>query len=368
MLKKRASITLNPQAEKIQEPPSAECQSAQAIADSLGHVEQEFCTKPPPINETTKLISTGSTLLDLAILGTRRRGGGVPGGIIMEIFGPHSAGKTALLMEMAASVQARGGDVRFDDPEARLDREYSEIYGVQLKAKNYYRPDTVKEMFKGLWGWEPQPKRKGAICMSGEDSLAALSTEMEMESEDKMGMKRAKDFSEGLRKTCRKIAGNNWLIACTNQERDSTDGRATTPGGKGIPYYASLRIRIVQDFARGKIKREKTIRGVKHENIIGIRSVCEVKKSSLDIPYRKAPVYIVFGVGIDDVRANLEWWKQVNGLSKFEAVDREFQGIEDAIHHVELHNHENQLKEMVIEAWIELQEQLRIERKRKVRE
>jgi len=252
--------------------------------------------------------------------------------------------------------------------EARLDREYAEIYGVQLKTKNYFRPDTVKEMFKGLWEWEPKPDRKGAICMSGEDSLAALSTEMEMEDQDKMGMKRAKDFSEGLRKTCRLIAHNNWLIACSNQERDSMDGHSTTPGGKGVPYYSSLRIRITQDFANGKIKREKTIRGVKHENIMGIRCTAEIKKSSIDIPYRKAPVHIVFGLGIDDVRANLEWWKKTNGLSKYEAVDREFSAMEDAIRHIELNNLESQLKEMVVDAWIELQEQLRIERKKKVRE
>lgn len=367
MLKKRASSQNIPTVVE-EESPEPECQPIKEIADELSNVTQDFCVKPPPINATTRLISTGSTLLDLAILGTRRKGGGVPGGIIIEIFGPHSAGKTALLMEMAASVQARGGDVRFDDPEARLDREYAEIYGVQLKTKNYYRPDTVKEMFRGLWGWEPKPIKKGAICMSGEDSLAALSTEMEMESEDKMGMKRAKDFSEGLRKTCRLIANNNWLIACTNQERDSMDGRATTPGGKGIPYYASLRIRITQDFANGKIKREKTIKGVKHENIMGIRCTAEIKKSSVDVPYRKAPIHIVFGLGIDDVRANLEWWKKTNGLSKYEAVDREFGSMEDAIKHIETNNLEPRLKEMVVDAWIELQEQLRIDRKKKVRE
>jgi RecA/RadA recombinase len=361
MLKKRASTVCKlPETEESN-------QSTDEIAEALSNVNQEFCIKPPPINGATKMISTGSTLLDLAITGTRRKGGGVPGGIIMEVFGPHSSGKTALLMEMAASVQARGGDVRFDDPEARLDKEYSEIYGVKLKAKNYYRPDTVREMFKGLWEWQPQPARKNAICMSGEDSLAALSTEMEMEDQDKMGMKRAKDFSEGLRKTCRLIANNNWLVACTNQERDSTDGHSTTPGGKGIPYYASLRIRIVQEYTKGKITKEKTIKGVKHQNVIGIRSMCEVKKSSIDVPYRKARVCIVFGLGIDDVRGNLEWWKEVNGLEKYEAVDQEYSHIDDAIRHIEQRGLENQLKEMVIDAWIELQEALRTDRKKKTR-
>jgi len=268
---------------------------------------------------------------------------------------------------MAAYAQARGGDVRFDDPEARLDQEYSEIYGMKLQAKNYRRPDTVREMFQGLWEWEPAPKKKGAINLSGEDSLAALSTEMEMEDQDKMGMKRAKDFSEGLRKTCRLIANNNLLIVCTNQEREGTDGHAHTPGGKGIPYYASLRIRITPVFGKDKIFRSKTINNVKHDAVIGIRSLCEVKKSSIDIPYRKAPVHIVFGLGIDDIRGNLTWMKEINGLKKFVAVDKEFAFVEEAIKHIESNDLEAPLRESVIDTWEKIQRELAIERKRKIR-
>jgi len=338
------------------------------IVAGLSNIEQDFCVQPPEVTNSTKVISTGSTLLDLAITGTRRRGGGVPGGIIVEVFGPSGSGKTAVLAEMAAYAQARGGDIRFDDPEARLDREYSEIYGMKLQAKNYNRPDTVRQMFQGLWDWEPAPKRKGAINLSGEDSLAALSTEMEMEDQDKMGMKRAKDFSEGLRKTCRLIANKNWLIVCTNQEREGTDGHPHTPGGKGIPYYSSLRIRITPMFGKDKIFKSKTINKVKHDSVIGIRSICEVKKSSIDVPYRKAPVFIVFGVGIDDVRGNLTWMKENTGATKYVAGDKEFAFVEDAISHVEENNLESALRETVIDTWESIQRELRVERKRKLRE
>ena len=154
-----------------------------------------------------KVISTGSSLLDLAISGGRIRGGGIPGGIIIEVFGPSGSGKTAILAELCASAQAKGGDICFLDPEARLDREYCLIYGLSLPDENYYRPDTVTEMFDLIWKWEPPSS--GTINVIAADSLAALSTEMEMEDEDKMGMRRAKEFSEGLRKTCRLIANNN---------------------------------------------------------------------------------------------------------------------------------------------------------------
>ena len=190
---------------------------------------------------SSKVISTGSTLLDLAISGGRIRGGGVPGGIIMEVFGPSGSGKTAILSELCASSQANGGEVCFLDPEARLDRQYCNIYGLSLPDKAYYRPDTVTEMFTFIEEWSPSSS--DTINVIAADSLAALSTETEMEDRDKMGMRRAKEFSEGLRKTCRLIANKEWLIACSNQVREGVMGEVT-PGGKGIPFYSSLRIRV----------------------------------------------------------------------------------------------------------------------------
>ena len=47
------------------------------------------------------VISTGSTLLDLAISGKRVHGGGLPSGILVEVFGPSGSGKTVLLSEIA---------------------------------------------------------------------------------------------------------------------------------------------------------------------------------------------------------------------------------------------------------------------------
>ena len=64
------------------------------------------------------MISTGSTLLDLAISGGRKRGGGLPGGILVEIFGPSGCGKTVLLCEIAGGVQRQKGKIMFRDPEA----------------------------------------------------------------------------------------------------------------------------------------------------------------------------------------------------------------------------------------------------------
>ena len=170
-------------------------------------------------------ISTGSTLLDLAISGGRVRGGGLPGGVLVEIFGPSGSGKTVLLSEIAGFIQRQGGEVKFHDPEARLNQQFATMFGMELKEGDYYQPDTVPEVFETVRAWKP-PQKEGIIHGIMADSLAALSTDMEMDKKDgdKMGMRRAKEFSEELRKTCRILKQNNFLMVCSNQVRINVDG------------------------------------------------------------------------------------------------------------------------------------------------
>jgi recombination protein RecA len=313
-----------------------------------------------------KMISTGSTQLDLAISGKRVRGGGLPGGVIVEISGPSSVGKTAILSEIIASAQLKGGDAKLIDPEARFDQEYSTIYGMEFDQCEYSRPDTVSQMFSELWEWKPKNKVEDAISVFAADSLAALSTETEMEDTDKYGMRRAKEFSEGLRKTARIIANNNWLVPCTNQERESPNG-IVTPGGKGIPYYASLRLRLSKPMKGNKIIRTSTINGVKHEKVDGIRTVVKVIKNSIDEPFRECRFSLVFSVGIDNVRDNIEYIKENTKAEKYILFDQEFGRIEKAIEYIESNNLELELENQVIDLWEEIQKAFIIDRKTKVR-
>jgi len=324
-------------------------------SDVDGFVEEQ---KEPGFD---KIISTGSTLLDLSISGKRIRGGGVPPGIIVEIFGPSGAGKTALLSEIAASIQVNSGQVKFLDPEARLDKQYSKIYGLDLKEEDYERPDTVSQMFDIIWNWEPE--NNNVINCIAADSLAALSTEMELEDGDKFGMRRAKEFSEGLRKTCRIIANNDWIIACSNQEREGKSG-TVTPGGKGIPFYASLRIRIKPSDPSSKLTRNRKIGAKNVEKVIGIQSLAQVIKSSVDEPFRQCPIYITFGHGIDDIRGNLQWYKDMTGDTTYYG---RYKIIEKAILNVEECELEEELREKVIDLWMEIEKRFSVKRKRKRR-
>ena len=313
--------------------------------------------------ETSLVVSTGCTLLDLAILGGRVRGGGLPGGIMVELHGPSGCGKTALAVDIAASIQNKGGEADIADPESRLDKEYARIYGAEINKDNYWRPKTVTEIMDDFINWEVKNKKvlNVKIC----DSIAALCSELEMqEGGDKRGQAKAKELHAGCRKLATEIAKDYKAIIFTNHEMDGDYGK-TTPGGKAVPYYASLRIRINQIKLVEETKKISSGKSIKKS--IGVLSNCFVKKSSVDNAYRSAPLYMINGHGIDDVRGNLQWYKDMMKGTKYIAVDKEYKSMADAIRYIEKEDLEIDLREMVIDLWDEIEDKFRMKRKKKVR-
>lgn len=318
------------------------------------------------------VVSTGSTLLDLAISGGRVRGGGIPAGIFVEIFGPSSSGKTVLLCEIAGGVQRAGGEVMFKDPEARLNKHFARIFDLDVDHIDYDTPDTVPAVFRPIRSWEPKdPKKMNGIFA---DSLAALSTDLEMDKEegDKMGMRRAKEFSEELRKTCRVLTKKNMLLVASNQLRTNTDAgpfgrKDTAPGGRALEFYASLRLRLV--YAK-KIKKKKSIKGRSVEKVIGIETKIEVDKSSVWEPYHTAPLTILFDYGIDDIRDCLQFIKNysskkvytLDGQELHKSMDKSIASVEEQGKKAII-----LLKNEVIDLWEEIQDKFKTKRKPKPR-
>ena len=325
-----------------------------------------------------RTLSTGSTLLDLAISGERIRGGGVPGGIFMEIFGPESVGKTAILAEIISGAQRRKppGEASLQDPEGRFSEEHARIYGVDLPACDYARPDTVEELFAKYSKWKPKGK---GIHVFGTDSLAALSTKMEMGEEDKMGMRRAKMFSEGLRKHGRRVANEEHLFAMSNQVRDDAGnprpGPPITPGGRAIRFYSSLRLELKRAYPAWRIERKADMpSGKEDKQQVGIISEVRVIKNSIAHGYRTALIYILLGYGLDDVRANLQWYKNITGNATY-GFDKSTSSVslEGAIQKVEGDEQDpntwkdSELRDQVIDLWLEVQELFKVDRRPKQR-
>lgn len=331
------------------------------------YANKEIEAKPEYIGDTTQMTSTGSTLLDLAISGGRVHGGGIPTGILVEIFGPSGCGKTVLLCELAGNIQRKGGQVMFRDPEARLNKQFAQMFRLDTNAMSYSTPDTVPEVFKAVREWKTDDTHINGVFA---DSLAALSTDMEMEKEegDKMGMRRAKEFSEELRKTCRIISRKRLLIVCSNQVRVNLDAgqfgqKYISPGGEAIGFYSSLRLRAQKP---QKIKQTIKIAGKEITQVIGVRTQFEVFKSTIWKPYRIAPVTIIFDYGIDSIRDELQFIKTHTNNTTYQVGDQNVgSSIDKAIATVEQEGLEKQLKEAVITLWQQIEERFNNERKPK---
>src|SRR5687767_14905682 len=71
--------------------------------------------------------------------------GGYPRGRVVEIFGPESSGKTALMLHAIAQAQSHGGIAAFIDAEHALDVSYARKLGVRAEELLVSQPDTGEQ-------------------------------------------------------------------------------------------------------------------------------------------------------------------------------------------------------------------------------
>lgn len=332
-----------------------------------------------PVN-WRRTVTTGALVLDLAISGLKTKYGGLPGGCIVEFYGENSVGKTAFLLELWGSCQRAGGACEFLEPEAKMDASYNAVFGVDTAQEDIRRPSTVAEMEGFIIGpletvkfgntsstkrnltkaWRPSPE---FINYLGVDSLAAFSSEMEMLQGDKMGMKRAKDFSEAFRRIADHISKHNILMACSNQCRISDDSMEPT-GGLAVGYYCTVRIGLM----RGKdLSKEVSLPGqTKPDKLVyGHEIYFYVLKNHLDASKRRGKLRLLYNYGIDDLGSNLEWLQTHGGLPELKGKTYAT-AFPHALRWCEENGLEAEVREAVVKRWNELEAQRPV-RKEKVR-
>jgi len=337
-------------------------------------------SKKPAEDDSSRLyISSGSTLLNLAL--SDRWDGGYSGGTMVNMIGDSSSGKTVLLLNMLAeaSINPRLDNYRLihDDAEHARAFDVAYLFGQALADRLEEPPagnsTTIQELQANVY----DAIKNGRQFLYAQDSWDSLSSIEELakaeerikgmrkgeDTKGSMHMEIAKIGGQIMRQTVGKVAKTDSLLFIIFQTRDNVSGygpKKKRSGGNAPTFYATHEIWL-------KVKGFKKSKG----RIIGVDVEARVSKNKLTGKKdRVAAFTIYYDYGVDDIGSMVDWMVEEGFwlMNKASIVADEFNlkcSRDKLIRTIEKDNKERKLCRLVGRRWLQLEESLKLDRKRR---
>lgn len=330
------------------------------------------------------LVPSGSILLNLACSNHYR--GAWELGRMVNLIGDSNTGKTYQAMEMLAQVcqdpNFEEYELIYDDAEHAMSMDISSLFGKRLekrlKAPKYDSDEepvpshTVEDFHCNVL----DALDRGP-CIYVLDSLDSLTSEQDEDKIDEMRearekgkeiagsyrMAKPKKMSELLQDISAKLDGTKSFLLIISQTRDNIQPgsfeKKTRSGGRALKFYASHEIWLA---VTGRIKAK--------DRVVGSHLQAKVTKNKLTGTFRSVAYDMRHGYGCDDIGACIDFLaeeKIIKGGSKgSKMVWREYEATRaKLIQMIEDGNREKLLFRDTQEAWREIEESLRPNRKSK---
>lgn len=237
-----------------------------------------------------KLYTTGILSLDDAL------GGGLPVGMITELYGEEQSGKTLIALLSIAEMQKSGKPCLYIDAEFRFNPDFAKKLGVDVSPTmlTVIRRNVVQQVFQ-IIKEAAEAKAFGLIVL---DSVGTLVSQEVLEMnlmKDTMRMAGAsKAITECFKAIISPLAESETSMILLNQVRDLIGAPVPMKhktGGNFISHIGSVRIRV----------KKPTSQRIFWENDIatGVEIECEIEKSGFGKNFRTAFFRHIYETGLD---------------------------------------------------------------------